>query len=517
MTLYRADNLALAIGNDILVRDVSFEIAAGECLALVGESGSGKSLTSLSPFGLTSAIISGSVQFEGEELRGATSQRLRSIRRENTGFVFQQPLSALTPHMTIKAHLTEAYRQRFTDRPDMQQLDDMLAEVGLYPANRFLSRYPHQLSGGERQRVMIACAIAHQPQLLIADEPVSALDAPLRAGVMALLTRLRKERAMAMLLVSHDLAGIERHADKVMILRDGAVVETGTAHNIARHPSTSYTRALWDAVPRLDISPEKPTMLSTSSEPLLVVDNLSVKFTQPSWRKQPIVAIDRVNLTIGQGEAVAMVGGSGSGKSTIGRAIAGIGPVSAGTVRYRGELLAIKRSTEQKKSIQPLFQDPLASLDPRWTIGRCIAEPLLHLRPELSSEQCDAAIASALDHVELSRALIDRLPPSLSGGQAQRVALARALVSEPELLVLDEATSALDPLVTRSIMILLNKLRLQNGLAMLFITHDLALAAQYCDRIVLLDKGRVVEDRRASALINDPQSDLAKSFIAASQ
>lgn len=514
MSLYRLDGLAVTIGDRVLVRDVALEIAPGECVALAGASGSGKSLTSLSPFGLSAGRIAGSALLDGQQLAGLDEDALRAVRRKKVGFVFQQPLTALTPHLTAAQHLAECAMQAGGPRPDRAALADMLDVVGLADPLAKLRRYPHQLSGGERQRLMIACAIAHRPKLLIADEPVSALDAHLRGEIMALLTRLRHETGMGVLLVSHDLASLERHADRVLVMQGGQVVEAGAASVIARTPAHAYSQALWAATPSLEAP--LPDDLPAPGAALVEARGLTVRFAGTGLFAKPNTAVDGVDLVVHTGEAVALIGGSGSGKSTIGRAIAGLGPVSAGALLWRGMAIGQQRTREQRRWIQPVFQDPVASLDPRWPVSDIIAEPLVHLRPDLTRWARAGLVKKALQLVDLDGALANRLPPGLSGGQAQRVALARALVAEPEMLVLDEATSALDPLVGAQIVALLKRLQRDQGIAMLVITHDLALAAQLCHRALVLDAGRIVEQGSLADLIARPQAAMTQKLVAAS-
>ena len=514
MSLYRLEDMGVSIGGRDLVRGVSLEIAPGECVALAGASGSGKSLTSLTPFGLSAGTITGSAVVEGQELAGLAEADLRQVRRETVGFVFQQPLTALTPHRTPAQHLVESAMQAGGLRPDQNALTAMLDAVGLAEPAIKLRRYPHQLSGGERQRLMIACAIAHRPRLLIADEPVSALDAHLRGEIMALLTRLRRETGMGVLLVSHDLASLEHHADRVLVMQAGRVVDMGAAATIARSPTHDYAKALWAATPSLKAS--LPSDLPRPGTVLVEARGLTVRFAGNGLFARPVTAVDAVDLTVHQGEAVALIGGSGSGKSTIGRAIAGLGPVSDGAIRWKGTPLPAKRSRDQRRAIQPVFQDPVASLDPRWRVSDIIAEPLVHLRPDLTSWGRAGLVKKALQMVELDAALADRKPAGLSGGQAQRVAIARALVAEPEMLVLDEATSALDPLVAVQIVALLKRLQRDQRIAMLVITHDLALAAQFCHRAAVLDAGRIVETGPMAQLIASPEAAMTQKLVAAS-
>jgi peptide/nickel transport system ATP-binding protein len=489
-----------------LVRGLSFSIAPGECLALVGESGSGKSLSSLTPFGLSPGVASGSVMLDGQELCGASESELRLLRGAKAGFVFQQPLSALTPHIKIGKQLSEAARGQ-------GDLAVMLARVGLNDPDAILGQYPHRLSGGQRQRVMIAAAIAHKPRLLVADEPTTALDAGLRRGILELLDQLRREEGMAVLLVSHDLASVRDHADQIIVLRHGEMVETGRTKALLAAPKADYTKQLLAATLRLD-SP-RPA-LPPVGVPLLNAKDIRVSFPKPGWRKGQLVAVDDVSLTVHQGESLALVGESGSGKSTLGRAITRLGPCDAGVVTWQDDLLPARKSMRaaHRRLIQPVFQDPQASLDPLWRVKDIIAEPLRHLMPGTPVEE---RVKSALESVELPPDFAERLPRQLSGGQAQRVAIARALIAEPQMLLLDEATSALDVLVAAQIVALLQKLQRERKLAILAITHDLALARQLCHRIAVLDSGRIVEQGAVEAVIAAPAHPVTQRLVAASR
>lgn len=515
MTLYCAEHLAIGIDGRRLVEDISFTIAAGECVALVGESGSGKSLTCLAPFGLTPARVNGSARLLGEELCNSDEHGLRGLRARAAGFIFQQPLTSLTPHMRIGAQLSEAAMQAGGARPSRAALATMLDRVGIDRAAERLDAYPHQLSGGQRQRVMIAAATAHRPRLLIADEPTTALDASLRHEIMGLIDELRAEQGLGVLLVSHDLAGVAAHADQIIVMRGGQVIEQGAASTITERPVQAYTRALLAAAPRLD--GPCPPRTAVGGE-LFAAQGVRVAYPQRGWRRGRSVAVDDVTLNIGEGEALAIIGESGSGKSTLGRALARLGPMDTGTLRWRGRLLAARSSMPkaERRLIQPVFQDPVASLDPLWHVADIIAEPLTGLMPALDRPARDTRIAAALESVELGPEFATRMPRSLSGGQAQRVAIARALVADPEMLLLDEATSALDVLVAAQIIALLGRLQQERGLAILCITHDLALARQLCHRTVVLDKGRVVESGPTGQIIANPQHPVTQRLVRAS-
>lgn len=509
MSLYAVRDLCIDIGGVRLVEGLSFSIAPGQCVALVGASGSGKSLSCMTPFGLSPGIASGSAMVDGEELVGATEKTLRSLRSRKAGFVFQQPLTALTPHLTIGRQLAEAAMQAGGKRPDRRTLAFMLEQGGLDRADERLDQFPHRLSGGERQRVMIAAAIAHGPKLLVADEPTSALDAVLRRDVMELLDRLRREQRIGLLLVSHDLASIAAHADQVVVMEAGRMVESGPARTLMSRPEQDYTRRLVAATPRLsDPAPQLPP----PGETRMAVRGASVSFRKPGWRRGRIQAVDGASLTIGRGEALALVGGSGSGKSTLARAIAGIGPMDVGTVLWDGRTLppARKRTAADRRIVQPVFQDPAASLDPHWRVADIIAEPLRHLQPGMPGPDRRARVETVLGQVGLGVGMADRHPRSLSGGQAQRVAIARAIAAEPEMLLLDEATSALDVMAAGDIIALLGALQREQGLALLFVTHDLALARRLCHRVAVMDGGRIVELAATEQLLTRPESSAAR-------
>lgn len=498
MTLYAVEGLSLSLNGARLLEGVSFEVARSGCTALVGASGSGKTMSCFAPFGLAPGTPTGSARLEGAELIGLPEPARRPIRAR-AGFVFQQPLTALTPHLTIGSQLAEAAGNR-----ERKALAAMLARCGLAEAK--LDQYPHRLSGGERQRALIAMATAHHPALLVADEPTSALDAGLRHAILDLLDRFR-EQGMGLLLVSHDLPLVAKHADRVVVLDSGKVVEDGRASDVLKSPQHAVTRALIAASPRLD-SPAP--ILPEPGAPLLSASGISVAF-----RGTP--AVSATSFHLHEGEALALVGRSGSGKSTLARAVARLGPCDSGTVTWRGEPLPgrSRMRPAHRRLLQPVFQDPAASLDPHWTVAQSVEEPLRHLFPELTREARSERAATALDEVELGAAYAARRPSQLSGGQAQRVAIARALVANPELILLDEATSALDVLVAGRILALLAKLQQSRRLAILAITHDLAVARALCHRIAVMDAGRIVETGDTAACIAAPASQALKDLVSA--
>lgn len=516
MSLYTVEGLHVRIDGELVVEDVGFTVDAGECVALVGASGSGKSQSCLAPFGLSPGIPAGSARLGETELIGADPATLRHLRGADVGFVFQHPLTALTPHLTIGAQLSEAWRQGGAPPPSRTEMITALERVGLDDPGSRLDQFPHRLSGGQRQRALIAMAVAHRPKLLIADEPTSALDASLRAEIMALLDRLRREDGLALLLVSHDLTAIERHAGRLIMLRGGRVEESGPAARHLAAPTSAYGRELVAATPRLT---DPPPDLAETGAPLLRANNIHVSFPRPGWRRGRTEAVSGVSLTLHEGETLALVGGSGSGKSTLARAIARLGPLDCGRVCWREETLPERRRMlpRHRRSIQPVFQDPAASLDPQWRVSDIIAEPLRHLRPDLGKRERMERVGAALREVDLADEFAGRLPHALSGGQAQRVAIARALVSEPEMLLLDEATSALDVLVAGRVLDLLERLRHTRNLALLFITHDLAVARRLCHRIAVMDAGEIVEEGPAQRIITAPAHPATQKLVAASR
>lgn len=515
MSLYEIRNLTVDIAGDQLVEGINLTVEPGQCTAIIGASGSGKSLTCLSPFGLTPAVTGGSMILDGIDLGSTDARKLRDARRRLAGFVFQQPLTALTPHLTVGAQVQEATMQAGASRPSRRELARMLARVGLTRADERLDQFPHRLSGGERQRVMIAAAIAHKPKLLVADEPTSALDAFLRGEIMDLLHELGVEQGLGMLLVSHDLAAVEGHADQLVVMDKGWMVESGPAGQVIGNPGQDYTRRLITATPRLDAPSPK---LGQPGDTLLETVKVGVEFDRPGWRRRKIRAVADANIMVRQGESLALVGGSGSGKSTLGRAIAGIGPVTEGAIRWEGAPLPERRrrSLEMRRLIQPVFQDPIASLDPQWQVRDIVTEPLRHLRSHLTRAEQNERARQALCDADLAEDFLNRAPASLSGGQAQRAAIARAIVAAPRMLVLDEATSALDPLVGAEILDLLLRLQADHGLSLLFITHDIATARRLCHRIAVMEEGRIVENGDMQAVIDDPRHPATQRLVAAS-
>ena len=509
-----------------VVNSVGFDLARGRVLALVGESGSGKSVTAMSILGLLpeNARVTGSVKLEGRELIGATTAELRSVRGGRIGTVFQEPMSAFDPVYTIGRQIAEAIR---VHRPEVRgaalraRVEELLGSVGLADAPRIATSHPHELSGGQLQRAMIAMAICCDPVAIIADEPTTALDVTVQAGILDLLRELRDTRGTGILLITHDMGVVADLADDVLVMRRGDVLESGPVGDVFAAPRSDYTRGLLAAVPTLtelsetDAAPAAPADDAPRAEPpVVVLDEACVVFRR---RGAPVRAVDGASFTIGRGEVVGLVGESGSGKSTIGRALVGLVPVASGRASVGGVELGHAGRRERRRvrsRIGYVFQDPASSLNPRNPVGASIAEPLL-LHTTQSPAERAARVRELLGQVQLPADFADRYPHELSGGQRQRVAIARALALEPELLIADEPTSALDVSVQASVLELLERLQAQHGFACLFISHDLAVVRRLADRVVVLNGGRVVEQGTAAQVLAAPTQPYTRRLLAA--
>ncbi|MEL6829024.1 MAG: ABC transporter ATP-binding protein [Pseudomonadota bacterium] len=498
------------------VRGTHFEVGVGECVGIVGESGSGKSQTVLAAMGLLAenGAASGSINFAGTEMLTASLDERRRIRGDQMSMIFQNPLTSLTPHMTVGAQMREvlALHKGLKGEDATKVCVDWLEQVRIPEARQRMDQYPHELSGGMRQRVMVAIAMLCGPQLLLADEPTTALDVTVQAQVLDLMDELKAKTNTSIVLITHDMGVVARMCDRVVVMRYGEIVETGTVDEIFYEPQHEYTQMLLNAVPRIDIpdregrEPLAPPP-SEDVEPLLSADDIRVHFPiniggSFFGKTKALKAVDGISFDLRSGETLGVVGESGCGKSTLARAVLKLVPPSAGTIAWMGRDItdADKRQMNAlRDDLQIVFQDPLASLDPRMTVGTSIAEPLTVHEPGLSKAEREAKVKEILPRVGLDPNLINRYPHELSGGQNQRVGIARAMIVRPKLLVCDEAVSALDVSVQAQVVDLLIELQKEFGLAMIFISHDLSVVREISHRVMVLYLGKVVElaDRHA--------------------
>ncbi len=511
------ESLSVAFGNRHVVRDVSFTLASGETLALVGESGSGKSLTALSILRLLppGAACSGRVVLDGQEMLGAGEGALKQARGGTAGMIFQEPMTSLNPLHRIGRQVAEAIRLHGR-RPTPQDVAALLARVGFADADTRLDAFPHQLSGGQRQRVMIAMALANDPKLLIADEPTTALDVTIQAGILDLLAAEKRRRGLALLLISHDLNVVRRVADRVAVMKDGVLVEAGSVAEVFRAPKHPYTRSLIDAEPS-----GSPVRVPETAAIVAQARDLRVYFPVRKGLLRRVVgevrAVDGVSLEVREGETLGLVGESGSGKSTVGLALLRM-QAASGTVAFMGQDLGAMRSSQirpLRRRMQIVFQDPYGSLSPRMSVAEIIEEGLRVHEPALDRRERAGRVMAALAEVGLPLDSAQRYPHEFSGGQRQRIAVARAMVLKPDLVVLDEPTSALDRSVQSQLIDLLRGLQQRHGLAYVFISHDLSVVRALAHRVAVLQAGKIVEQGPAEALFSRPRTAYAAALIAA--
>ena len=529
--LLRVRNLAVHFrtgGRTIeAVKGINFKIGKGEIVALVGESGSGKSVSALSILRLlpypAASHPTGEIHFHGKDGKDAdilkmAPEALRDIRGARISMIFQEPMTSLNPLHTVERQVGEVMRLHGTldEATVAKRVLEMLEKVGIREAGKRLDAYPHQLSGGQRQRVMIAMALANTPDLLIADEPTTALDVTIQAQILELLKSLQRELGMSMLLITHDLGVVRKMADRVYVMSQGEIVEEGRTEDIFSTPRHAYTRHLLAAEPKGD-----PPVPAPSAPVVIETDQLKVWFPIKRGLLKRTVdhvkAVDGMSLKIRAGETLGVVGESGSGKTTLGLALMRLisceGPISYGGRRIDG--LGSTAMRPLRKEMQIVFQDPYGSLSPRLSVGQIIEEGLLIQTPELDYDQRRARVSAALTEVGLDPTAQDRYPHEFSGGQRQRIAIARAMVLEPKFVMLDEPTSALDMSVQAQIVDLLRDLQRKRNLAYLFISHDLKVVKALCSYVMVLRAGKVVEEGPTRKVLEAPEQDYTKALMAA--
>jgi peptide/nickel transport system ATP-binding protein len=507
------------------VEQITLSIGPGETLCVVGESGSGKSMIAHAVMGLLPKAVrpaGGAIRLAGRDLLQLDEAAMQDLRGREVGMIFQEPMTSLNPVMRVAEQIIETFEAHgLHSRSERQRRAvELLDEVGLPDPQRLARAYPHELSGGQRQRVMIAMALALEPKLLIADEPTTALDVTTQAQILKLIDNLRHKHGTAVLFITHDMGVVAEIADRIAVLERGVLVEEGTADQVLGSPRHPYTQKLLAAVPSL-IPPDRAPL--PASAPVLTVDGLGKVYRKRSFfgTAREVRAAEDISFSLRRGETLGLVGESGSGKSTVGRCCLRLIEPDAGQIRLSspaaGDLVLsdLKPAAlrAQRKRIQMVFQDPFASLNPRQTVGRIISDgPVAH---GVSRKEALAKAAELLELVGLSANAIDRYPHEFSGGQRQRIGIARALALEPDVLVADEAVSALDVSVQAQILTLIKDIQQRLGLAILFVTHDLRVAAQICDRIAVMQRGRIVEAGPTAALFAAPRHDYTRALLAA--
>ncbi|MDB5548045.1 MAG: microcin transporter ATP-binding protein [Tardiphaga sp.] len=518
------DNLVVGLGRDgdkdRIIDGISLQVREGETLCVVGESGSGKSVTSLATMGLLQKgalkATSGSIKLVGENVLEASDRRLRQLRATTMAMIFQEPMTALNPVVPVGGQIDEVLRVH-TDldaKARRAKILAMMEQVRLPDVERIFKSYPHRLSGGQRQRIMIAMALVLEPKLLIADEPTTALDVTTQKQILTLIRDLQKDHGTAVLFITHDMGVVSDIADRVAVMRRGRLVETGSLDAILRHPTMDYTRNLLSAVPSLVPRAARPQQGTIPV--VLETNDLGKVYRERSFfgSVREVAAAQDVTLTLRKGRTLGIVGESGSGKSTVARCIVRLIDPTSGGVRLVGrEISSLSRAALQphRKRMQMIFQDPYRSLNPRVTVGESIAEgPINYGMPH---KQAIAKARELLELVDLPADAVARYPHQFSGGQRQRIAIARALALDPDVLVADEAVSALDVSVQAQVLELLDSIQQRLGVALLFITHDLRVAAQICDDVAVMQQGRIVEQGPAAQVLTNPQQAYTKQLL----
>ena len=505
------------------IEGISFDLLPGQILCVIGESGSGKSVTASAVMGLLPKVIrvsNGSIRLGETELTASSPSVLRDLRGRVVSMIFQDPLSALNPLMTVGDQIAEVMMAHGVgDRASRRaRALELLAEVGLPNPELMIHQYPFRLSGGQRQRVMIAMALALEPSALIADEPTTALDVTTQAQILDLIRDIQRRKGMSVLLITHDFGVVAEIADSVVVMEKGKLVEQGPADSVLKNPRHPYTQRLIAAVPRLTGKDRTPPG-ELAPVPVLKVENLVKTYRSGSalmGTMREVRAVQGVSLELAAGRTLGVVGESGSGKSTLGRLIIKLMDNDSGRIIFDGTDIAPMKESEfrpLRPKIQMVFQDPFASLNPRSTVGHSLTVgPIAH---GMDARTARAEAQALLETVGLNAGAYGRYPHEFSGGQRQRIGIARALMFKPRLLIADEAVSALDVSVQAQVLELLDRVQRETGVAMIFITHDLRIASQICDEIMVMQKGRMVESGPPSQIFLDPQSDYTRELVAA--
>ncbi len=504
------------------VRNISFDVRRGETVALVGESGSGKSSAAMSVLQLlpypTAFHPSGSIRFDGQELLGSGEHTMQSLRGGRIALIPQEPLTSLNPLHRVERQIAEAMRlhRKEIGKDEMHgRIIELLRLVGVRNPELRARAYPHELSGGQRQRVMIAMALANEPDMLIADEPTTALDVTIQAQVLELLHDLQQRLGMAMLLITHDLGVVRKMSNRVCVMTKGEIVEAGQVDQVFDHPQHEYTRQLVNAEPK-----GRPLPVQGEPRQIIETEDLKVWFPIKGWSgrvRDHVKAVDGVTIKLRRGHTLGVVGESGSGKTTLGLALLRV-TRSLGEILFDGEPIHLRNTKAMRPlrdKMQIVFQDPFASLSPKMTIRQIVGEGLPIHRPELTRAQREEAVAAIIEEVGLSTAVLDRYPHEFSGGQRQRIAIARAMILRPDLVVLDEPTSALDMSVQGQIVELLRDLQAKHNLTYLFISHDLKVVRTLAHDLLVMQGGKVVEQGPAEEIFENPQSDYTRELLMA--
>ena len=504
------------------VDHVSFDIGKGETVALVGESGSGKSVSALSVLKLlpypAASHPSGQILFQGKDLLAGGEEELRKVRGNKITMIFQEPMTSLNPLHTIEQQVGEVLKihQGLGDRQARARTLELLSEVGIRDPQKRLGAYPHQLSGGQRQRVMIAMSLANEPDLLIADEPTTALDVTVQAQILELLQGLKEKNGMSVLFITHDLGVVRKIADRVCVMTRGKIVETGATADVFANPQHEYTRHLIAAEPK-----GKPPMADVTAEVVMTGDDVKVWFPikQGFFRKtvDHVKAVDGIDVTVRAGQTLGVVGESGSGKTTLGLALARM-ISSQGRIDFAGreiDKLSFNAMRPLRRELQIVFQDPYGSLSPRMSVTEIIEEGLKIHEPTLSAEDREDRVVAVLKEVGLDPETRHRYPHEFSGGQRQRIAIARAMVLKPKFVMLDEPTSALDMSVQAQVVDLLRDLQARHGLAYLFISHDLKVVRALANDVIVMRNGKIVEQGPSAQIFERPQTDYTRALISA--